>query len=256
MIYNKCKCSTHQIEALLDNRIENIKYLTILFEEFLSFGFIDDTGVATCRPGSGPESDEYGAARRLRWKEIQRAFYSGYCKKHGIKFQSVVLPNGMFGSIFAASLRHNDMGMLNMSGLVDHLMDILDYVDPNTGTMPGLYGDSIFNPCMVIFTRIEDPDTDEKEAFNARMNSLRQCIELLFGLLVNKFKILSDKRQFKLLNGGERAIRTASVCFFLLNCWTCFNGNQVNTIFDSVAPTIEEYLPLNEVLPSYEALNV
>ena len=256
MIYDKCKCSTHEIEALLDNRIENVKYLSMLFEEFLSFGFIDDTGVTTCRPGSGPESDEYGAPRKLRCLQIQQAFYSGYCKKHGIKFQVVVLPNGMIGCIFRGSLRHNDIGMLNKSGLIELLIELLDYVHPELEILPGLFGDSIYKACQVIFSRIEEPDTEEKEAYNARMNSLRQCIELLFGLLVNKFKILSDKRQFKLLNEGERAIRTASVCFFLLNCWTCFNGNQVNTIFDSEAPTIEEYLPLNEVLPVFEALNL
>ena len=99
-------------------------------------------------------------------------------------------------------------------------------------------------------------DTEEKKVFNTRMNSLRQCIKLLFGLLVNKFKILSDKRQFKLLKEGDSAIRMASVCFFLLNCWTYFNGNQVNTMFDSEAPLIEEYLPLNDVLRPFEPLNL
>ena len=89
MIYNKCKCSTHQIEAIFDNRIVTVKYMTLIFEQLLSFGFIDDTGVASCPPGSGPESDEYGAARRLRCLQIQQAFYSGYCKKHSIKFQVV-----------------------------------------------------------------------------------------------------------------------------------------------------------------------
>ena len=113
---------------------------------------------------------------------------------------------------------------------------------------------SIFKPFNVIFLHIEDADTENEKAFNSRMNSLRQCIELLYGLLINKFRILSDKKQFKLLKEGDRAIRSASVCFFLLNCWTCFNGNQVNTIFQSQAPTIDEYLPLNEVLPPYEPL--
>ena len=43
--------------------IENVNYLTLVFEQFLSFGFIDDTGVTSCCPGSGPEPGEYGAGR-------------------------------------------------------------------------------------------------------------------------------------------------------------------------------------------------
>jgi hypothetical protein len=65
------------------------------FEEgtFAVFGFIDNTHISTCRPGGGPMREGHGAPR---WnKLIQQAFYNGWKKRHGLKVQTVELPNGM-----------------------------------------------------------------------------------------------------------------------------------------------------------------
>ena len=96
----------------------------------------------------------------MRCLHIQKAFYSGYCKKHGIKFQVVVLPNGMIACVFGGSLCHNDIGMLNMSGLVDYLTEILDYVDPELGTMPGLYVVMSVELLTVILKEMMDMDAN------------------------------------------------------------------------------------------------
>jgi hypothetical protein len=42
---------------------------------------------------------------------------SSYFRAHGLKAQVVFLPNGMIGSVYIASMRHNDNGILNMSNL-------------------------------------------------------------------------------------------------------------------------------------------
>ena len=102
-------------------------------------GFIDDTNHRTCRPGSGPNGEYDHADRKDNAHNIQAAFYSGYMKGHGLKYQTILLPNGMWGSVYGSSLRHNDKGVLNMSGLVDYLMEILPPIE-NVG-LPGLYGD-------------------------------------------------------------------------------------------------------------------
>ena len=74
---------------------------------------------------------------------IPAAFYSGYTKSHDLKYMTVLLPNGLWDSVYVASSRHNDEGVLNISGLVEFLMEILQ---PKLGTgWPGLYGDSIFS---------------------------------------------------------------------------------------------------------------
>ena len=62
----------------------------------------------------------------------------------------------MITCIFGGSLGHNDIGIINMSGLVDYLMEILDFIDPELGTMPSLFGDSSYKACMVIFSCMKD----------------------------------------------------------------------------------------------------
>ena len=48
------------------------------------------------------------------------------------------------------------------------------------------------------------------------------------------------------------AYRLGDVGFFLLNCYTYLNGSLVNSFFNSRAPTLEEYIPLEETLELYE----
>lgn len=47
------------------------------------FGFVDGTVRPICRPG-----------------EMQRAVYNGHKRVHGLKFQSVALPNGLIANLF------------------------------------------------------------------------------------------------------------------------------------------------------------
>lgn len=61
--------------------------------EFCCFGFIDNTMNATCRVGAGPMTDGLDAPRKDPL--IQRAFYNGWKKLHGTKYQTIDLPNGM-----------------------------------------------------------------------------------------------------------------------------------------------------------------
>ena len=89
--------------------------LTIPFDNFRIFSFLDDTGFRTNAPG-------IGLRRQYRfYDDIQHSFYSGYFAGHGLKVQVLFLPNGMIGSIFVASWRVSDSGLLNMSGLDTYL---------------------------------------------------------------------------------------------------------------------------------------
>jgi hypothetical protein len=83
------------------------------------FGFIDDKGIKTTRPGVHVRREQGITA------DIQRAFYSGYFAAHGLKVQVVQLPNGMIRSVFVASLCNSDSGMLNLSGLNLYLTSLL-----------------------------------------------------------------------------------------------------------------------------------
>eukprot|EP00732_Lithocolla_globosa_P001779 Lithocolla_globosa_v1_NODE_970_length_3007_cov_25.984417.p2 type:complete len:161 gc:universal NODE_970_length_3007_cov_25.984417:745-1227(+) len=86
-------------------------------------GFVDDKCWETCRPGGGPAEPGEDAER---WDPtIQRAFYTGWLKVHGLKWQTLVFPNGMTGDMFGpASIRHNDRWMQRESKLNDRLSDV------------------------------------------------------------------------------------------------------------------------------------
>ena len=61
--------------------------------EFRVFSFIDNTMNATCRPGGGPRRGGVDAPRNDPL--IQRAWYNGWKKLHGMKWQTIDMPNGM-----------------------------------------------------------------------------------------------------------------------------------------------------------------
>ena len=64
----------------------------------------------------------------------------------------------MWGSTWLCSMKHNDLGALNMSGLAEYLLDVLPDVDSidNKKINMALYGDSIFKPCLTILKKIVD----------------------------------------------------------------------------------------------------
>ena len=69
------------------------------------WGFIDGTLRPCCRPG-----------------QYQRYLYNGHKRVHGIKFQSVIAPNGLIADLFGpVEGRRHDSGMLAISNLLPRL---------------------------------------------------------------------------------------------------------------------------------------
>jgi hypothetical protein len=54
-----------------------------------------------------------------------------------------------------------------------------------------------------------------------------------------------------LFNDGQTAYCLGVVCFFILNCYTCMNGSACNSMFETMPPTLEQYIPLDEELQLY-----
>ena len=74
---------------------------------FCVFSIIDDTLNATCRPGGGPRTGGEQAPRVDRL--IQQAWWTGWKKLHGIKWQTLDLSLGMNAHVYGpASVRRND----------------------------------------------------------------------------------------------------------------------------------------------------
>jgi len=88
-------------------------------------GFIDGTTIFVARPGGG----------------YQRACYSGHKRKHAIKFQSVLTPDGLLFNLFGPwEGRRHDMTLYHESGLDDILPDALII----NGEQHYLYGDAAY----------------------------------------------------------------------------------------------------------------
>lgn len=102
-------------------------------------GFIDNTMNATCRPGGGPARDGQNAPRNDSL--IQRAWYNGWKKMHGMKYQTVDLPNGMNMHVWGPiSVRHNDLTSLRDS----HINDLLVDLQHDRDYQWVIYGDSAY----------------------------------------------------------------------------------------------------------------
>ena len=90
---------------------------------FNVFGFIDCTNLRTCRPGGGPVVDGPNSTRNDQ--NLQRAFYNGWKKQHGYKWQTIDLPNGMNFHVWGpVSLRHNDLECWYNSDMAANLLQL------------------------------------------------------------------------------------------------------------------------------------
>ena len=203
LIWDKARQPTGNEERrFADGLIAEMQSLEVPFDDFRPFAYIDNTNVKTCRPGAGPVDD---GRRRENAHDLQRAFCSTYIKAHGLKGQCVCIPNGMWANVWGSSMRHNDKGVLNMSGLTDFLIDW--FAENNMqlpgGAFPSMYADAIYENTLVVTRRIEDPANEMEELLNLRMNACRQVIEHLFGDLFQLFDLLNKKKKFRLYKKGK-----------------------------------------------------
>lgn len=217
------------------------------FDTFRPFGFLDDFAQPTARPGIAPTRLHNYA------HDIQRAFYSGYLRSHGLKAQVVYLPIGIIGSVFVTEIRQNDNGVQNMSGLNNYLVRILAGILIG-GLLPALYCDGIFAILVCILPRFSNP-TPARHLINMRLASLRECIEHVFADHRIRFKLFGAPHTLRLFNQGVKIRRMFLVSFFLQNCYYCLQGTRCR-YFGHIPPTLEEYIPLNEVLQPPPAVDL
>jgi len=247
----RCPITAWRRETDQLDRLVNIEERDLPFDLWMAYGSIDCTDWQTCRIGAGPVGPWEGASRRVDAYQLQRAFYSGYFRAHGLKYQTVLLPSGMWGSVWGASMAHNDNGILNQSGLVPYLEDIL--TTNEDGYYPTLIGDAIYPQDRTVLwtTKVPRGASDNFYSFKRACSTVRQPHEIHYGSFFNYFHLFKNETQTRLFNNCEKAYRTGVVGFFLHNCFTCIKGSGVNSFFDSRHPTLQQYLPLDEVIPPY-----
>ena len=141
------------------------------------WGFIDGTLRKTCRPSF-----------------FQKLLYSGHKRAHGIKFQSVVLPDGLFGCMFGPITgKRHDSFMLAKSELIPKLREFMPEEDERRQTANNehndvfsLYGDPAYPQSIIIFGGYRNPQQGLPQAqWNTEMSKVREVVEWGFSNIVS-----------------------------------------------------------------------
>ena len=185
------------------------------------FGFVDGTLLRITRPTVN-----------------QRLVYNGHKRVHGIKFQSISLPNGIIANLTGPfeGQRH-DSTMLHQSGVLRELQQIAW----NNGQPLCIYGD----PAYPLSLHIQTPYnrarnlTQHQQNYNKAMSEVRVSVEWLFGDIKNYFKFIDFKKLLKI--GCSSVGKFYLVSGLMQNAHTCLYGNMVSSYFELESPTLNEY---------------
>jgi hypothetical protein len=198
------------------------------------WGFIDGTLRKTCRPSY-----------------FQKLLYSGHKRAHGIKFQSVVTPDGLFACFFGPiNGNRHDSYMLARSELIPKLQEFMPFhnernVAAGAGgeTIYSLYGDPAYPQSLYVFGGYRNPPPGSDQArWNTEMSKVREVVEWGFANLISNWAFLDFKASMMIFQSP--VAKYYIVAAFLCNLRTCFYGNQVLDYFDCDALTIDDYLSL------------
>ena len=170
----------------------------------------------------------------------QRSFFNGHKRTHAIKFQSVVVPDGLVMHLSGPypGLMH-DAAMLRFSGLlVDMETSLVD--DDDTDFI--LYGDAgypITSQLLVPYKEIHP--TEEQVEFNRQMSGHRIIVEWAFGQVLANFAFTDFKKNIRLYS--QRPGQVYAAAMLLNNCKICLRGTSAAAQkYALPPPTIGEYL--------------
>ena len=190
------------------------------------WGFIDGTLRKTCRP-----------------TRHQRVMYSGHKRAHGLKFQSVITPDGLIVDLFGPieGSRH-DSYMLGQSNLLAKLRDLMP-ADGSLGPVYSLYGDPAYPQSLHLFGGFRNAVHGSPEAqWNMMMSQVRQVVEWGFKEIIMQWSFLDNRPRMKVVKSP--IAKYYVIAAFLTNCRNCFYGGQIASYFDVVPLKIEEYFEL------------
>jgi len=183
---------------------------------------VDGTFRETCRP-----------------QEEQRTMYSGYKRHHGFKYQAVVCPDGLIGSIAGPyEGKINDHAIVRDSDLERDLQQVCSDRRPLY-----LFGDQAYKHLNGIFSPYPGGRTltGDKAAFNRRLSSVRIAVEQAFGQTQNLWTYNAFSTQLR--PGLQPVAAYYLVSVLLTNCYTCMRGNSAaGSRFLVRPPSIKEYL--------------
>jgi hypothetical protein len=205
---------------------------------FRVFGFIDNTMNATCRPGGGPARDGTYAPRNDPL--IQRAWYNGWKKLHGMKWQTVDLPNGMNFHVWGPiSIRHPDCTSLEES----HINDLMMNLQVGDEMQYAIYGDSayIFVPDSHVLARHNNnPNSPQHIAENRILSSCRETIEWDYGDVGTMWALVDYKKVLKMRKMPVRDMYMTAM--LLRNAYVTMKGCTTCEYFNCIPPTFQTWI--------------
>jgi hypothetical protein len=188
---------------------------------------IDCVMMAFSRPGGvlheGPASDRVP-------KEVQEAWWNGWKKIHGMKWQTVLLACGMDFLVYGPlSCRSNDLNALDESRVQDILRELCNHGIGEYLFM--MFGDSAYNPSNVMHTSESLPGRG--------FSSVREIIEWSYKETKQLWKYCDYEHVLKLRN--QPVSKIFFVCLLLRNVYVTIHGSQVSTYMSMMPPTLEEW---------------
>jgi hypothetical protein len=168
--------------------------------------------------------------------KYQRSVWSGHKRVHGLKFQAVLLPDGMFGMLYGpVEARRHDVTLLRESGLW--------HIFQTTQALQNFYifGDMGYVNSRWLLTPVKGIMLDGEQAkWNKLCRSGRITVEWAFGNLQQKWSHLMFKPSMKVF-----LVPTAKmyiVAAFLCNLHNCLYPNQTSQYFRCNPPSLEDYV--------------
>lgn len=189
------------------------------------FGFIDGTVRLICRP-----------------QKDQEILYSGHKHSHGIKFQSVITPDGIIQCLYGpVPGSRTDAYLLSESGLIDRMRTHMSSLNISPYYLFGDKGYSMFDVLHLPYIGDQNTLTPTQRRFNYTMSSLRQCVEWGFGHVQTNWAFTDWKKSCKL--GLNQVGTQYKMAIIFGNLLSCLRGhNQTSLFYSCEPPSIEEYL--------------
>ena len=186
-----------------------------------------------------------GTIRRIaRPSRGQQSQYSGHRRIHGLKFESVSLPNGIIARLFGpVDGRRHDITMARLSGLYQELRRFHDSVFQTTGEHVTAFADSAYSAMISpwLLTGYKGAQlTSLQHDFNSLMSKVRVSVEWCFGDVIRSFAFLDFAKNLKVLL--QPVAKLYIVGCLLSNCRSCLYGNITSEFFGCETPTLENYL--------------
>jgi len=178
---------------------------------------------AFSRPGGN--KDGGSAAPRVPL-EVQQAWWTGWKKLHGMKWQTVILANGMDFQVYGPlSVRAHDRDTLRLS-FIEELLALLQADDP---FFFRIYGDSAYSVTEIIGV-----------GEGRGMSSVRETVEWSYKDVKVLWKYCDYRHVLHLRN--QPVAKIFFVCMLLRNAYVTLHGSQISEYMFMLPPTFEEWV--------------